>query len=741
MPDGGFHTDPTALRLRLLDNGFKPVPVSGPTMQVKGAGKRPMMTGWDNVCAVAGEAEVRRWAVTERRCTNTGILTGIGGLVAPDIDVTDPRLAQEIGGAAAAILGPSPFVRIGRAPKLLLLYRVPGVPAKLLTPELFGPGGDKAQVEILGAGQQFVAYGIHPDTGQPYAWPQEAPGDAALSAVPETTRAALAAFLGAAEAILRAAGYKEAERKGKRQSAKPGKGKVAVAVGYPPPTRADVEAALRHVPNRHDWHGWVKIGAAIFDALADDGEDLFTAWSAQSPKNDAEATLAKWDSFRASPMRDVTAASLFYEARQNGWKPAGEGTGQKTGAARARQPDPEAPDWLSKCQASGSGDPRANLANAMLAMREDAALAEVFAYDEMLRAPLLTKPVPGSRCAPLDAARPLKDADVTAVQEYLQLAGLERLSKDTVHQAVDLRARERGFHPVRDYLDGLRWDGTPRLYCWLHTYLGAEWTEATKRYVAEIGRMFLVAMVARVFVPGAKADYMLVLEGAQGARKSTACAILGGRWFSDCLPDIRGGKDVSQHLNGKWLIEVAEMSALDKAEAAALKAFITRAEERYRPSYGRQEVIEPRQCVFIGTTNKAAYLRDETGGRRFWPVKVGAIDTDALRRDRDQLFAEAVAEYRQGAQWWPDSTFEAEHIRPQQEARYEADAWEQAIAEWLSGRVRVTVLEVARGALEMDAAKIGTADQRRIAAALERLGWTRGERTMHGRPWVKGHDA
>jgi predicted P-loop ATPase len=211
---------------------------------------------------------------------------------------------------------------------------------------------------------------------------------------------------------------------------------------------------------------------------------------------------------------------------------------------------------------------------------------------------------------------------------------------------------------------------------------------------------------------------------------------LGGAWYSDNLPDIRSsGKDVSQHLNGKWVVEVAELSALDKVEAAALKAFITRDKERYRPSYGRKEVIEPRQCVFIGTTNKKAYLRDETGGRRFWPVAVGTIDTDALIRDRDQLLAEALHLYRQGAQWWPDQTFEAEHIKPEQDARYEADAWEGL---FLLGRTEITVFEVARDCLGIETPRIGVADQRRISAALERLGWKRGKRNSKARPWIRG---
>jgi predicted P-loop ATPase len=393
--------------------------------------------------------------------------------------------------------------------------------------------------------------------------------------------------------------------------------------------------------------------------------------------------------------------------------------------------------WLDHCQTNEDGDPIANLANVMLALRDDPTVSGLFSYDEMLRAPVLLYPIPARIVAeenPDFRARPVRDTDVTALQEWLQIAGLVRVSKDTVHQAVDLRAMERAFHPVRGYLDGLKWDGVSRLQSWLHTYLGAEATD----YHNGIGRMFFIAMVARIYEPGCKADYMVCLEGPQGARKSTACSILGGDWFSDSLPDIRSGKDVPQHLNGKWLIEVAELSALDKAEAAALKAFITRPDERYRPSYGRKEVHEPRQCVFIGTTNKAAYLRDETGGRRFWPVKVGIINTTKLAADRDQLFAEAVYLYRKEVKWWPTQAFEAEHIAPQQEARYEADAWEDKIAEYLGASEKTTILAVARSALFIDLPKIGTAEQRRIAAALERLGWRRAARGNNGeRLWER----
>jgi predicted P-loop ATPase len=377
------------------------------------------------------------------------------------------------------------------------------------------------------------------------------------------------------------------------------------------------------------------------------------------------------------------------------------------------------PDWLDEAMKDKNGKTLANLANALLGLRSDPKFRDALSFDEMLRVTIFN----GS---------PVRDTDVTAIQEYLQHAGLHWLAKDTAHSAVDQRASERPFHPVRDYLDGLSWDGHQRIGTWLSTYLGVDATP----YYAAIGRMFLIAMVARIFKPGCQADYMLILEGPQGEMKSTACKVLGGTWFSDNLPEVTGGKDVSQHLRGKWLLEIAEMHAMNRAEAAQLKAFVTRTDERYRPPYGRKEVIEPRQCVFVGTTNKNTYLRDETGGRRFWPVVTGKIDVEALRNDRDHLFAEAAEAFHAGAHWWPDRRFEAEHIASEQEARFEGDAWEEIMSEWLDTHQRVTVSQVARECLRMEISRIGTADQRRIAVILERLGWKRG-RDWLGRYYEK----
>ena len=389
-------------------------------------------------------------------------------------------------------------------------------------------------------------------------------------------------------------------------------------------------------------------------------------------------------------------------------------------------PEDYPPHWLDDCQRDDKKRIIPNLANAMVALRSAEDFRGILRYDEMLSAAMLFRPVPifGKSLQESDLCwtnRTVTDVDVSAIQEWMQLSGLPRIGKEAVHQAVDLAAQENSFHPVRDWLNGLTWDGRDRISTWLSYYLGA----TSSPYCEAIGRMFLVSMVARVLDPGCKADYMLILEGPQGARKSTACSILGGQWFSDNLPEVSSGKDVYQHLAGKWLIEISEMSAMSKADSTALKAFITRTTERYRPSYGRKEVIQPRQVIFIGTTNQSAYLRDETGGRRFWPVKITTIDTDGLTADRDQLFAQALHEYRSGTLWWPDGDFERQYIAPEQDDRFEPDPWEQMIRAHLETVSRTTVGEIARSALQIETPRIGTTEQRRIAAILERLGWHR----------------
>lgn len=219
------------------------------------------------------------------------------------------------------------------------------------------------------------------------------------------------------------------------------------------------------------------------------------------------------------------------------WKPP-EGTLTISPPGNPVAVDIGTPEWLPYCQKNPDGRPLSNLANVMIALRSEPTLQTFFAFDKMLQVPMLMKPL---RDIDGFKPRPLTDVDVGLVQEILQHAdGLRHIGREVMHQGVEIRSEECCFHPVLQYLGGLRWDRTPRLATWLATYLGASSTPYTQR----IGTMFLVAMVARIHEPGCQADYMPIIEGPQGALKSTACRVLGGQWFSDNLPEVGEGKDV-----------------------------------------------------------------------------------------------------------------------------------------------------------------------------------------------------
>jgi predicted P-loop ATPase len=388
------------------------------------------------------------------------------------------------------------------------------------------------------------------------------------------------------------------------------------------------------------------------------------------------------------------------------------------------QPDIETADWINQCATTKNGEPLPTLENALIAARNDAKLKDNLTFNEMLMTPMQEDN---------PHRRPLEDNDVTRAQEYLQISGLKRISADTVRQAIVAYSMEHRYHPVVDYLNNLQWDSTPRS---LHTYLGADNTDYNKA----ICSMFLISMVARIYQPGCKVDHMLVLEGPQGVKKSMACRVLfGDEYFSDNLPEITAGKDVSVHLRGKWGIEIAELHAFNKAESTLLKQFVSRQHERYRPPYGHMEVDEPRQCVFIGTTNKSTYLKDETGGRRFWPLKTGNINIEALVRDRNQLLAQAAEEFHREVPWWPDHELE-ETVTAEQHARYDQDAWLPIIQAWLDDRVNhqasYTVAEIAIGALYVSKAHIDRGTQLRIANVLRELKYEFKHRRS-GNVWVR----
>lgn len=238
----------------------------------------------------------------------------------------------------------------------------------------------------------------------------------------------------------------------------------------------------------------------------------------------------------------------------------------------------------------------------------------------------------------------IQDIDMIRIKRWL--ADTEfRIEPHTnaILEATSLVADRHRVHPVKDWLNTLKWDGIKRVDTWIKDYCRGR---AVEPYLSEISRKFLLAMVKRIFEPGCQWDYVLVLEGKQGKYKSSiARALASDRWFMDNLPDLKD-KDSMLNLQGKWLIELGELADVKRADYNLVKAYLVRRTDTVRPHYGRLKNDVPRQSVFIGTINEGQYLRDPTGNRRYWPVKVGRCDVAALKKVRDQLFAEAMHIYR-----------------------------------------------------------------------------------------------
>jgi predicted P-loop ATPase len=280
------------------------------------------------------------------------------------------------------------------------------------------------------------------------------------------------------------------------------------------------------------------------------------------------------------------------------------------------------------------------------------------------------------------------------------------------------------FHPVRDWLSSLRWDGVKRIDNWLVNAFGCDKTQ----YHSAVGVKFLIASVRRILQPGTKFDYLLVLEGPQGIGKSTALRELFLiKWFSDSIPPDLRSRDAAIALQDVWCLEFAEIEHLIRSDPETIKAFLSRSVDRYRPVYGKSYVERPRQGVLVGTTNASEWLRDFTGNRRIWPVKCPVADPLWVSVNVEQLWAEAVIREASGETIWLDDECASSEAVVAQVDRLIEDVWSDAVVTWLrSGGYReVKTADVLTHALSLPKDRQDRRAEYRVTAIMTGEGWTK----------------
>lgn len=369
--------------------------------------------------------------------------------------------------------------------------------------------------------------------------------------------------------------------------------------------------------------------------------------------------------------------------------------------------------WTTILDCTNAG-PRSTLSNAVAVLQRDPRWGpDVLWHDEFLDRTLIAN----------SPVREWRDDDDTCVTVYMQdEIKMSGLSESNAASAVRYVARQRSRHCVREWLTTLIWDGVERIAHAFEDYWGAAPSaDQPCEYLRAISANLLIGIVARVMVPGCQLDHVVIFEGPQGIGKSKALRILGGEWYMLAAESVTS-KDFFQGLPGKLIVEIGEMDSFSRADRERVKAAITTPTDRYRSSYGRRAEDHPRQCVFVGTSNRDDYGNDETGARRFMPVRCGIIDLVNLSALRDQLFAEAYAKFQAGASWWETPEASTKSV---QRDRHADDVWSTTVLEWLVGRSDVTIAEILINALKFKTADMGRPEQLRVGGILRVAGWER----------------
>ena len=364
------------------------------------------------------------------------------------------------------------------------------------------------------------------------------------------------------------------------------------------------------------------------------------------------------------------------------------------------------PDWQAILSKSGKATDN-NLDNAIRAIEHDPDLEGRLWYDEFLDAIVTNWQGP---------ERKWRDSDDVLLQLYIQRhVGLKKISATTCHDAALVAAFRNIRNECKEWLIGLKYDDTPRLEYLMSEGFGTPFTP----YTAAVGRCWILSIVARVMRPGCKVDTVPVLEGAQGVGKSSALAILGGKWFVECHESVLT-KDFFGVLDGHMMVEISEMHSFSRSEVERVKGIISCQVDRYRRAYGRNTEDHPRQTVLVCTTNRDNWQNDPSGARRFLPILCGDINLDWLRENRENLFAEAVQLFAAGAKWWDIPLADQER---ETEKRREVDPWEDAVSHYLIGKVRITIPEIMGDCLKIEQSRYSSPDMRRVSNILKALKW------------------
>lgn len=438
-------------------------------------------------------------------------------------------------------------------------------------------------------------------------------------------------------------------------------------------------------------------------------------------RSNALTSLAGTMRRRGMAPDEIAAALLVVNARRCS-PPMPEGDVRAIAASVGRY-EPSAPVVSPAGQVvSADVDPRGFFSLVGILRDRRDVIAAVPRFDDLLFMPTVD-------------GRPVDDAELDEIRLRIEALCMDakgrglRFRRDDVQAAVYTLSKRSPYNPVADYLNGLAWDGTPRLADVAERVLGVAPTPLTLALL----RRWFVSAVARILRPGCKVDTVLILHGPQGIRKSTFFKVLAGEWFSDDSVDL-ASKDALLLLQRVWIIEWAELDAMMRArDANAVKAFLSRSIDTFRPPYGRSMVDAPRHSVIVGTTNEQEILADGTGNRRYWVLRCGSrIDTELLAEWRDQIWAEAVAAFRAG-EVWHLSEEESALLEASQAEYHRRDPWEGEVLEWAASRaVPVTTEGILEFALERPRGQWTISDQRRVASILRSAGWSEARMRVAG---------